>query len=144
MSDGMRRELVYLSSYATNRYFIPNWGICYLTAMSNFLFINYGLLAVSALIFIAPTVLGIVSFIEGIVLLCKDQKMFDLKYNKGVHFVSQASLQMNRQSSFSQQQAGPSIKNNKVDMLVELKRLLDSGVLTKEEFESEKQKILHS
>ena len=28
MSDGMRRELVYLSSYATNRYFIPNWGIC--------------------------------------------------------------------------------------------------------------------
>ena len=28
MSDGMRRELVYLSSYATNRYFIPNWGWC--------------------------------------------------------------------------------------------------------------------
>ena len=27
MSDGMRRELVYLSSYATNRYFIPNWGL---------------------------------------------------------------------------------------------------------------------
>ena len=29
MSDGMRRELVYLSSYATNRYFIPNWGNYY-------------------------------------------------------------------------------------------------------------------
>ena len=29
MSDGMRRELVYLSSYATNRYFIPNWGSTY-------------------------------------------------------------------------------------------------------------------
>ena len=29
MSDGMRRELVYLSSYATNRYFIPNWGSHY-------------------------------------------------------------------------------------------------------------------
>ena len=27
MSDGMRRELAYLSSHATNRYFIPNWGI---------------------------------------------------------------------------------------------------------------------
>ena len=26
MSDGMRRELAYLSSHATNRYFIPNWG----------------------------------------------------------------------------------------------------------------------
>lgn len=30
MSDGMRRELVYLSSHATNRYFIPNWGIFYI------------------------------------------------------------------------------------------------------------------
>ena len=26
MSDGMRRELAYLSLHATNRYFIPNWG----------------------------------------------------------------------------------------------------------------------
>ena len=30
MSDGMGREFTYLSSHATNRYFIPNWGI-YLT-----------------------------------------------------------------------------------------------------------------
>ena len=30
MSDGMGRELVYLSSHATNRYFIPNWGIYFL------------------------------------------------------------------------------------------------------------------
>ena len=32
MSDGMGRELAYLSSHATNRYFIPNWGIyaCYI------------------------------------------------------------------------------------------------------------------
>ena len=27
MSDGMGRELAYLSSHATNRYFIPNWGV---------------------------------------------------------------------------------------------------------------------
>ena len=26
MSDGMGREFAYLSSHATNRYFIPNWG----------------------------------------------------------------------------------------------------------------------
>ena len=26
MSDGMEREFMYLSSHATNRYFIPNWG----------------------------------------------------------------------------------------------------------------------
>ena len=29
MSDGMGRELAYLSSHATNRYFIPNWGILF-------------------------------------------------------------------------------------------------------------------
>lgn len=33
MSDGMRRELVYLSSHATNRYFIPNWGIIYFSLL---------------------------------------------------------------------------------------------------------------
>ena len=27
MCDGMGREFAYLSSHATNRYFIPNWGI---------------------------------------------------------------------------------------------------------------------
>ena len=27
MSDGMGRALAYLSSHATNRFFIPNWGI---------------------------------------------------------------------------------------------------------------------
>ena len=29
MSDGMGREFAYLSSHATNRYFIPNWGNIY-------------------------------------------------------------------------------------------------------------------
>ena len=29
MSDGMGREPAYLSSHATNRYFIPNWGSIY-------------------------------------------------------------------------------------------------------------------
>ena len=33
MSDGMGREPAYLSSHATNRYFIPNWGnICFIYA----------------------------------------------------------------------------------------------------------------
>ena len=30
MSDGMGREPAYLSSHATNRYFIPNWGNIYI------------------------------------------------------------------------------------------------------------------
>ena len=29
MSNGMGREFTYLSSHATNRYFIPNWGSLY-------------------------------------------------------------------------------------------------------------------
>ena len=34
MSDGMGREFTYLSSHATNRYFIPNWGnYCYVGAL---------------------------------------------------------------------------------------------------------------
>ena len=34
MSDGMGRELAYLSSHATNRYLIPNWGITLLNISS--------------------------------------------------------------------------------------------------------------
>ena len=34
MSDGMGREFTYLSSHATNRYFIPNWGtVCLVGAL---------------------------------------------------------------------------------------------------------------
>ena len=29
MPDGMGREFAYLSSHATNRYIIPNWGCNY-------------------------------------------------------------------------------------------------------------------
>ena len=45
MSDGMRREFTYLSSHATNRYFIPNWGI-YMVLLFNI----YGI-AVSVILY---------------------------------------------------------------------------------------------
>ena len=35
MSDGMGREFTYLSSHATNRYFIPNWGSKYYSKAAN-------------------------------------------------------------------------------------------------------------
>ena len=38
MSDGMGRELAYLSSHATNRYFIPNWGKIYCFSDIRFIF----------------------------------------------------------------------------------------------------------
>ena len=36
MSDGMGREPAYLSSHATNRYFIPNWGLLLTALIRNF------------------------------------------------------------------------------------------------------------
>ena len=36
MSDDMGRELAYLSSHATNRYFIPNWGRLYIILQARF------------------------------------------------------------------------------------------------------------
>ena len=37
MSDGMGREFTYLSSHATNRYIIPNWGIyCFVRFLVRF------------------------------------------------------------------------------------------------------------
>ena len=53
MSDGMRRELVYLSSYATNRYFIPNWGTIYkfiLFSVTIYLYLIYIMAAYSAIL----------------------------------------------------------------------------------------------
>ena len=45
MSDGMGREPTYLSSHATNRYFIPNWGTRLLiTEASDKLRLKYPLL----------------------------------------------------------------------------------------------------
>ena len=41
MSDGMGRELAYLSSHATNRYFIPNWGNYYFTSKYSPPFLSY-------------------------------------------------------------------------------------------------------
>lgn len=42
MSDGMGREPAYLSSHATNRYFIPNWGIIDTFSLTRALLNEYG------------------------------------------------------------------------------------------------------
>ncbi len=45
--------------------------------------------------------------------------------------------------TFENQKAAPSSMTPKTDQLRELKKLLDEGVITKEEFETEKKKILN-
>ena len=50
MSDGMGRELAYLSSHATNRYFIPNWGIILL--LIEWIFISHKKCSINAIVFV--------------------------------------------------------------------------------------------
>lgn len=97
-------------------------------------------------------ILGIINLIEGIIFLCKDQDEFDLIYNKGrSNFYHSPSNQVNPlQSSYSFSQFSQQVSQNKVknkgkgEQLLELKALLDKGILTQEEFDNEKKKILNS
>ena len=50
MPDGMGREFAYLSSHATNRYFIPNWGIILL--LIEWIFISHKKCSINAIVFV--------------------------------------------------------------------------------------------
>lgn len=100
--------------------------------------------------------LCLIGFIEGIVLLCKDQEAFDDEYNDGVSPYTQyyqqqqyAAPQQPQQHEAPQPQQQTPAGNagqgkSKTEQLLELKQLLDGGILTQEEFDTEKQKILNS
>lgn len=100
--------------------------------------------------------LCLIGFIEGIVLLCKDQEAFDDEYNDGVSPYTQyyqqqqyaAPQQPQQQEAPQTQQQTPAGNagqgKSKTEQLLELKQLLDGGILTQEEFDTEKQKILNS
>ena len=123
-----------------------NRGICYL-----------GISIVGILLWFLPfIVVGIVGFIEGIMLLCKNEDDFNEEYN--YEYIHANDYQQPRQQFYQQpqqrqytapqqpvQQPQPkSDFSSKADKLKDLKALLDAGVLTQEEFESEKKKILNS
>lgn len=94
---------------------------------------------------IVPVILAIIASIEGIVLLCSSQENFDGKYNKGFYNnVPQQPQQVTLIAGQPQPAQNDQAKKSKIETLMELKELLDRGVLTKEEFEVEKQKILRS
>lgn len=119
---------------------------CFVTFFGSFL-------GVVGLILILPSygisiLLVIIGIIEGIILLCKDQDEFDSKYNQGRSYVVRTqgqfmSAQSRATTSQSSTQAPPKQEKSKTEQLMELKSLLDNGVLTQEEFDSEKQRILH-
>ena len=97
-----------------------------------------------------PVILAIIAIIEGIALLCKDQTEFDMQYNNGHSSVYSGQQQniVTQQSQVAVQQPTTTEhethSKSKAEQLVELKSLLDHGVLTQEEFDSEKQKVLKS
>lgn len=97
-----------------------------------------------------PIIIAIICLIEGIMFLCKNQDEFDIQYNNGRSSVYVGQQQYIASQHPQTQVQQPSVTENKkqpkskAEQLVELKSLLDNGVLTQEEFDSEKQKILNS
>ncbi len=96
---------------------------------------------------------GLLSLIDFIIIIFKSENGFNEEYN--YEYIHANEYQQPQQQFYQQQQytapqqtaphAQP--KNDfgfKAEKLKDLKALLDSGVLTQEEFESEKKKILDS
>ena len=89
-----------------------------------------------------PIILWIIETIEGISLACKSQEEFDMKYNKGYYRTSYMPS-TNYAPNYTNQAPKESQKS-KTDQLFELKKLYDAGILTEEEFNVQKNKILNS
>lgn len=93
---------------------------------------------------------GIASFIDFIVILCKSEEDFNREYNAQYMQQRQNFSSGQYQTSYNQpptQQItpmAPQSENTKTDQLLSLKKLLDSGVLTQDEFDEQKRKILNS
>lgn len=75
------------------------------------------------LIFCWTGIPAIIAFIEGIIYLVMNQREFDIKYNNGVN-------------------TGANSTYSAADELQKLKKLLDDGVITQEEFDRKRQELI--
>lgn len=82
-----------------------------------------------------PVILWIIELIEGINLANKSQYEFDALYN------SNASR---NQNFYNDNEHTSRNQKNKTEQLFDLKKLYDAGVLTEEEFNEQKSRILNS
>jgi TM2 domain-containing membrane protein YozV len=137
---------IFLGEFGLHWFYLGknNRGICYL-----------GISIVGMLLWFLPfIVVGIVGFIEGIMLLCKNEDDFDEEYNYDyIHankyqqpqqqFYQQPQQQYTAPQQPTQQPRPKNDFSSKTDKLKDLKALLDAGVLTQEEFDTEKKKILN-
>ena len=87
-------------------------------------------------------ILCIISIIEGIVLACKSQEDFDAEYN--LNSYRNPTTLTNYAQTNSNTTASKDTQKSKTDQLLDLKKLYDAGVLTEEEFNKQKSKILNS
>ena len=85
-----------------------------------------------------PVILWIIETVEGIILAGKSQEDFDIEYNQ--------NLYKNRSTPSVNTSYGSSVQEpqkSKTDQLMDLKKLYDAGILTEEEFNKQKSKILN-
>ncbi|MDE5572032.1 MAG: SHOCT domain-containing protein, partial [Prevotella sp.] len=94
--------------------------------------------------FFVPLIVAIVTLIEGIVFLTMNEEKFNMQYNTATIYQPSANNNNAQQKSVEPEISAPAQKTEtKGDILMNLKKLLDNGILTQEEFESEKKKILN-
>lgn len=94
--------------------------------------------------FFVPLIVAIVTLIEGIVFLTMNEEKFNMEYNTATIYQPSANNNNTQQKSVEPEISAPAQKTEtKGDRLMNLKKLLDNGILTQEEFESEKKKVLN-
>lgn len=89
-----------------------------------------------------PILLWIIETIEGISLACKSQEDFDAVYNMDNYKIKNVPSKSSSNYSNEHNTASEFKPTSKSEQLLELKKLLDAGVLTEEEFNTQKKKIL--
>ena len=95
-----------------------------------------------------PIIIAIIALIEGIMFLSMSKEEFDAKYNTPVAAQPVYTQQVASAPNIPAAAPAPSstaapTASTKTESLLALKELFDKGILSQEEFEKEKQKILN-
>lgn len=132
---------LFLGDLGIHRFYLGETGM-------GILYLFLGLIgALTALIGIGLfflIVLCIICFIDFIRYLVMSDEKFDRKYNNGCSYIPTYSAPVQQQPTYERKDEPKQDPfKEKAAAIKQLKELLDSGVLTQEEFESEKSKILN-
>ena len=126
-------------------FFLGCWGI-HQFYLGNYLRgVIYLIVGLFGIFFIIPLLItGVLALIDIIIIAMMDEQTFVQKYSPAyanqMYQQPQYPQQSMQQPQYPQQPTQPSETNTA--KLKEMKSLLDSGILTQEEFDNEKRKIL--